>query len=815
MVTQSIEQVRAACRALLRRPSFSATAVGILTIGLAASVAVGSLARSILLDALPYPDGDRLVSLYEANDAGGMPEVLTSYRNFLEWRDLESFEALAIARGRVRVVLTAGDGAQTLEASVVSPELFEITGARAVVGRLFGDEVSGGAGKHPVIVLSQELWRGRFGEDPAIVGRSVGINGRPYEVVGVMEAGFVSFPEPRNRADAWMPVVMAPELIHPDVLENRTIRQLPVLGKLQHGVTVEQARAELAALSERLATEHPQSNEGWVTRFQPVRELYLGTLEGPVVALLVGAGFLLLIGCANVANLLLVRASERGREVALRRALGASRRRIGAQMMTEAVVLTLVAGGLGAILATLAVGTLASVSPVPLPPFVEPRVDGAMLAVAMGASILTGLAFGMVPLVGGAGGDLKGALASGGGRSVGQKRDARLRRGFVVLEVATALTLLAGSGLAVRSFQALKSDDKGFDPEGLLTLSVEVSTETHDDEELPVLAEDLMEAARSVAGIASASIWSPHVPGAATWYTRVRPLDRPEATDDELPLVRFHYVSGGAFADLGLRLIAGRGIEERDRADSRTVVVLSAGAAEHLWPGQNAVGSTLRRWNRDAWATVVGVVADAKQGGRQGPGGEFARDVYFSFAQEPQRAITLVAAAVGTPEAATASLRDRVQNALPGLPVFDIQPLAVRLGEEEKTPRFTAILAVWYAAIALALAGIGLYGVLAYAVSKRTREIGLRLALGAVPAMIRITVVREGVVLALEGVALGLVLTLGLARLLDSILYGIQPTDPVALGLAPLFVILVVVAACALPARRATRVDPMVALRNE
>ena len=282
-----------------------------------------------------------------------------------------------------------------------------------------------------------------------------------------------------------------------------------------------------------------------------------------------------------------------------------------------------------------------------------------------------------------------------------------------------------------------------------------------------------------------------------------------------MPLVRFHHVSGGAFQDLRLRLVGGRGIQDRDRADSRAVVVLSESAAEYLWPGQDVVGKMLRRWNRDEWATVVGVAADAKQGGRQGPDGAFARDVYFSFAQEPMRSITLVVRSARDPAALTAGLRDRVQRALPQLPVFDIQPLAVRLGQEERTPRFTALLAVWYAAIAMTLAGVGLYGVLAYAVSKRTREIGLRLALGALPASIRAEVVREGALLAAKGVVLGLLLTLGLVRLLDSILYGISPTDPVALGLAPLFLVLVVVAACALPARRATRVEPMVALRSD
>lgn len=810
---QVAQDVRVALRTLLRRPAFAVTAVGILTLGLGASVAVGSLARSVLLGALPYPDGDRLVSVFEANDAGGMPEVLTSYLNYGALRDQGVFEEMAISRNQVRVVMTTPEGPETMDVDVVSPELFDLTGARAAVGRLFGPEADQRPGEHAVVVLSEEIWRGRFGQDPGVVGRSVNVNGRPYEIVGVMGSGFLSFPDPSLHADAWVPVMMGPELVHPDLLDNRINRQLPVLAKLRDGVTEEQARAELATLSARLAEAYPDSNQGWEARFKTLRELYLGDLAGPVVALLAGAGFLLLIGCANVANLLLVRATERQREVVLRRALGASRRRIAVQMMSEALVLAGLAGVLGTALAAFAVGLIVSVSPVPLPPFVVPSVDVASLLGALGLSVLTGVGFGIVPLLMGAGGDLRSSLGSAGaGTSL---RGARLRRVFVVAEVATAVTLLAGAGLLVRSLAALQGVDKGFRPERVVTLSVQASTEVTSDEDLPLLAGRLTDAARSLPGVAGAAIWSPHIPGAATWYTRIRPEDRPEAPDQDLPLVRFHYVGGGAFRELGLRLVAGRGIEDQDRSDARPVIVLSESAAENLWPGQDPIGRQIRRWNRDAWATVVGVVADAKQGGRQGPEAEFTRDVYFSFQQEPQRIIALMVRTTGDPAALVPTLRAGVQSAIPDLPVYDVQPLAVRLGEEERTPAFTATLAVWYSVLAMALAVIGLYGVLAYSVSRRTREIGLRVALGAEPASIRRDVVREGLAMGVVGSVLGVALTLGVGRWLGSILYGVEPTDPVSLWLAPVALLIAVTVACTLPARKAARVDPTVALRSD
>jgi putative ABC transport system permease protein len=401
------------------------------------------------------------------------------------------------------------------------------------------------------------------------------------------------------------------------------------------------------------------------------------------------------------------------------------------------------------------------------------------------------------------------------GRSV-EPSGGTLRRGLVIAEVAVAVTLLIGAGLSLNSFARLRGTDLGFTPAGLVAMKLDVPADGYTAEQRGVLARELEEAVESVSGVTDGYIWSPQVPGQSAWYTAIRPQDRPELRDDELPVVRFHYVGPGALEGVGMRFVAGRGISALDTFDGNGAVVLSESAARAMWPeGGDPVGKVMRRWNRERWLTVVGVTEDARLSGRQGPGTGDNMDVYFSFQQEPQNNLVVLARARGDAGAAIEPVRAAVQAVAPGLPAFDADTLAARVAQQEAIPRFTAMLAAFFAGTAVSLASIGLYGLLAYSVCLRTREIGLRVALGAQPGRIMRDVVQQGVRLALVGVVLGAAAALALTRWIEALLFDVHPGDPATFIGAALLLLLVAASASFIPARRALRVDPQQALRSD
>ncbi len=805
--------VRQSSRALARDRGFALTVIVVLALGIGTSTGILSLARAVLAQSLPYPHGERLVQLFEANHSQGMAEVSTSYPNFLDWRSqAESFEALAVSYDQLNVVLGAGEESATAKASVVTPDFFEITGPRPVVGRLFDAEDHRRPGGHAVAIVSEELWDRRLESDPGAVGQTVDINERPYTVIGVLPAGFTNYPNVAEQTDLWLPMMMGPDLIHPRILEQRTNRSLPVIGRLKAGVSMVEARAEMETISERLGLEYPDSNSDWVGAMKSVREAYLGSYRGPLMALLAGSAFLLLVGCANIANLQLVRARDRRSELALRVALGASRRRLFAETLVESLMLTTIGAAVGVVTAAWLTPMLAASMPVQLPGFVDLRMDELALGTAVVASVLVGVLFGCVPLIGLGRGELRQTLTGTGRGAVGAGGD-RLRRGLVVVEVAAAVLLLLGAGLFVRSTTELLRTDLGFDANELLTVRVRVPLESRTSGEMAVLATDLERAAAELPGARDAILWAPDVPGVAYWYTRVRQADRPDLRDDELTGTRFHYVGPGALGKLGLRLSSGRDFEPIDGPEGELVVVVSESLARSLWPGEEPLDKIMRRWNRERWARVVGVVEDAYLTGRRGSDALTSRDVYFAYAQEPQADLAVLVRTDGTTTGSM--LREVVQQRGPDLPVFDVQTTRQRLAFEEATPKVTAALAGSTAVLALLLAAIGLYSVIAHGVSRKRREIGLRMALGAWPTAVLRGVVAQGLGLAFRGVVAGLVIAYALTRLLSSLLYEVSPTDPTTFAIVPAIVLAVVAFACLVPARRATRIHPMSALRGE
>lgn len=806
--------LRAGIRGLVQRPGFTISVIMILAVGIGANTTLVGVVDGVLLAALPYPNADRIVAIYSRKPVDGIERMLVAMPIARDWQQQSTtLEGIGLVWAPASTTLAGDEGPSRLRTSVVSPEYFALAGASAQLGRLFGEQDDRIQGEHAVVILSHALWQDRFGADPGIIGQAVLLNGTPYSVVGVLEPGFTDILTPTQTIDIWVPAMMGASILRTNVAEERTTRIFGIVGRLREGASLAQAQGEMDAISGRLAAAYPLSDDGWGAEIVPLRELLFGPFEAPLLSLLAGAALLLTVACANVAGLLLVRASGRSRELSTRLALGASRGRVARLLVIEALVLVLAGGVIGILVAASGTETLARLSPIELPGLAQWQLDGDVFAASLAITLLVGIAAAAGPLLvlrdGSPGGSLGG---SGKGASVdGVSPVGRI---LVVAEVAIAATLLVGAGLTVRSLDRLQRADLGYDPDGFLALQLEASDDALGEHELRTLSRNLIRETLAVAGVSESYIWSPHVPGQSYWFTAVRPQDQPTLGDDELPLVRFHYVTPGALEGLGLRFVAGRGISERDQEGDAGAIVVSESVAETLWPGQDPIGRILRRWNRDQWLTVVGVVAAAKMGGREGNEASISRDVYFSFMQEPQSEMVLLARASVDAAAVAGEVRQAVQDVAADFPVFDLETMTSRMATQEAVRRFTAVLSVTYGTVALLLATIGLYGVLAYSVRTRTREIGLRMALGAGPATTLRQVLGGGLMLTLIGLVIGLASSFALTRFLGALLYDTSPTDLATYAGVSWLLLMSATGACFVPARRAGRLDPIVALRT-
>lgn len=814
MIDRFSPALRRSLRSLSHRPGYSILVVAILAVVIGAGTAILAVVDSVLLQALPYPQPDRLLLIWDQHHERGIERMNVSMPKLVDWQQqTRSFDTIGAASGLVNLILAGRPEPLRLSTTLVTPELLRLTGARPILGRLFTETENRTPGEPRVVLLSHGLWQREFGGDEDIIGKQLALSGLSYEVVGVMPDDFVDFPFPAQQTDLWVPATMASQIYGVDMLGLRTSRIFVALARLGEGKSVEDAQAELETLTAGLQVAYPDSEGGWTQTIEPLRQSFVGTYEPALLGLAAGAVLLLLIGCANVTSLLLVRASRRQQELATLMALGASRLQVFRQSLAESLLLASAGGTLGVVVAMTSLKSLAGLVPVDWPRYIRIEARPVILLVAALVTVSIALvtaALSILPcLRQGAGIVLasRGAVEGSGGA---------LSQSLVIAEVAVAVMLMVGAGLMMQSFSHLRSADVGFDPEGLLALQIEAPPEIYEGDRLGLLARELEDALEAIPGITAGHIWSPQVPGQSSWYTAVRPRSRPELRDEELPLVRFHYVGPGALEGIGLRFVAGRGIAEEDRADGQGAIVLSESAARALWPdGDEAIGQQVRRWNRDRWLKVVGITEDAKQSGRQGPGTDDNLDVYFSFMQEPQSQIVLLARSNGDVDQALSSARDTVKAVAPALPAFDLDTLATRMAEQEAIPRFTATLTVFFALTALFLASIGLYGLLAYTVSLRTREIGLRVALGAQPTRVLRQVVSSGLRLVVVGLAVGLGLALVLNRWLDSLLFEVSPSDPLTFVSVATLLLMVATSASLLPATSALRIDPHEALRSD
>lgn len=817
--------LRFALRTLGKSPAFTSVAVLTLALGIGVNTAFLGAAHSVLLRPLPYPSAQRLMHIWAfwPGGFGNMP-----YPDYVAALDrTRSFEGLAACESWGSVALTGGERPRQLRTSFVTPNYLTLLGAEAAVGRLFRDDDNVADGGHPVAVISYNLWRRQFAGDPVIVGQVIRLDRRPFTVIGVLGEGFHGLAEVEDppEPDVWLPTTMAHSLLGQPPLADQAYSIYWGLGLLKHGVTIAQAREDLATLSRQLEREQPATHRAHGLDLEPVSTYAHGQVRRPICVLVAGASLVLLIGCVNIASSLLARLSSRRREMALRRALGASTAQLVRQLVIECGVLAAAGGAMGIVLAVATARLLGRWARHSVNPLLDLPTGGLMPVFAVLLSLATMLVMAVLPAWQVRDLKVSGVVAQGGGRGVSAGHR-RMRRALVVAEVAFAIVLLVGAGLMLRSFHALATSGLGFRTESLLTFKLGLTGHRYAAAaDRARFAEALVARLLEVPGVETVSVLGPAMLGHATWVMSVFPAERqPRGPEDFVQVFR-HSVSPGALGNLGIALLGGRDVNRFDTAPSPAVVIVSRSVANQLWPGQDAIGKTLRREDPSLpLLTVVGVAADARHRQRYSlddiaadwPLGGLGpqRDVYMPYAQRSNPDVT-VAVRIQPGAPVTEPLAAAIASLDPDLPLADVRLLDDRLAEQNRAPGGIALLMGAYALLALFLAALGIYGVLSQSVSGRTQEIGTRVALGARRRDILAMVVGEGLRLVGVGVAAGLVGAWWLTRLMSNLLYGVDAKDPVTFVAVVPVLLAVALVACLLPARRAVRLDPIQALRCE
>jgi putative ABC transport system permease protein len=802
------DDLRYAARTLRLNPGFTIVAVTCLALAIGVNTMIFSVVEGVLLQPLPFADPERLVQISESNPPAGIRRSNISYLNLRDYRERSrSFTELAGIALRSLAVADRGDP-ERYDGAAVSAELFSMLGTAPALGRDFvADDDRPGA--QPVVLLSDEVWRVRYAADPAIVGRSLLVNGRPHTIVGVMPPRF-EFPLFQK---IWVPLT---PLVHD---ESRDRRGLMVYGRLAPGVTMPSAQEELRAVAAALAHEYPATNDRWTVQVRPIRDDFIPPDVSLMLLTMMGAVTLVLtIACANVANLLLARAAARRREMCIRAAIGAGRFRLARQLLTEAVMLGMLAVPPGVVLAYAGSELIrGAIPPNDIPYLIDWEINVRVVLYTAGIALLTGVLFGLAPALQAARLDLQVALKEGGRGTGGVGPRARLRSALVMAEVALSLILLIGASLFVRSFLNLRGTDVGFATSPLLTLRFYMSGDAYvSEDDRARRTADVMRRVGSLPGVtaAFASNWVPLSGGGGGGRVSLEGRHFPEG---EAPFIGVTAVTPGFLTTLALPVIRGRDFSEAEGQQRRPVAVVNATMAARFWPNDDAVGRQF--WIDDPAMpdafTVIGVVGDV-QHFEMPPQGERPAHAYvpYPYAATPNTGIT-VRVAAGDPAAVTRAVRDAIRRADAGIPLFNIRSM----DEVRRLGSWQFGLFGWlfssFGAVALVLAVTGVYGLLAYSVAQRTQEIGVRVALGAARRDVIRLIVGQGLRLALIGIVLGLAGAFAVTRVVASMLYNISPTDPVTLAGASLVLIAVALAASLVPTRRAAAVDPLIALRSE
>jgi predicted permease len=805
------QDIRYGIRMLMKKPGFTVVAVMTLALGIGANTAIFSVIYGVLLKPLPYEEPDRLVRIFERSDR--FPKWPVAPGNFLDYRaENRTFEGVALYL-RSDLQLAQGERPEHLSGMRVTSGFFRLLGWQPALGRDFLPEEEL-QGNHRVVILSHSLWERRFARDPAIVGRAIHFSGVSFTVVGVLPPGFQHVGGTYRThghgevVDIWRPLTLGPDPM------PRGQHYTNAIGRLREGVTREHAEEEMRAIAARLAEKYPQSNGGWTISLAPLREEIVGAAK-PMLLILVGAvGLVLLIACVNVATLMLGRSTARVREIAVRSALGASRGRIVRQMLVESSLLAVVGGVGGLLLAFWSVDALVALSPEKLPRLHMIGIDVKVLGFTVGLTLVTGLLFGIAPALQITRGDPAGALKEGGRTSGAGLRSQRLHRSLVAVEVGLASVLLIGAGLLMRSFVALLSQAPGFRSEGVLTLRLSLPSARYGEpQKVNAFHDRLLERLAALPGVRTVGTTSDLPWTGYDENSGFGIIGRP-FPPDQAPSGRYHWVSPDYFRAIGVPLIAGRFLTPADDATAPPVILINESLARRYWQGiegaGDPVGARVQMWGKER--TIVGVIGDVKDT----PSSlETTPAFYFPFVQQGSAEFIVAVRSEGDPSNLAEPIRRVVVELDPELPVTDLRTLDEIASAAVADPRFTMWLVNIFAAAALFLAMVGIYGVMSQAVSQRTHEIGVRLALGAQPRAIFRLVVGQGMILALGGVVMGAAAAVALTRVMTGLLYGVGPTDRITFVSISLLLIGVALVACSIPARRAMKVDPMVALRYE
>lgn len=803
-----LQDLRYAIRTMLKKPGFTLIAVVTLALGIGGSTAIFTIVDAALLRGLPYKSPDRLYHLWESTPQKEFAQREFSYPDFQDYQQNQVLEGLAAYTGGGGIMSGRGEPERVF-APGATANFFSVLGVEPILGRTFQpDEDKPGAAR--VVVLTYGMWQRRFGADPGIIGQSITYNGDPYTVIGVLPA---SFQFALRQADLWRPYQPTP-----NQLSRRGMHGTNLIGRLKPGVTPAQAQAELSVITKRIEQENMQSHAGTGLKLIALQEQIVGPVKPVLLVLLAAVGFVLLIACANVASLLLTRSLSRQKEVAIRSALGASRWRVVRQLLTESILLSLAGGVAGLLVAYWGVSGLVAALPdsqiVALPFLKTLHIDAGILAFSFGLSLLTGIVFGLAPALQSSRPDLNEVLKEGGRNTAGGAGH-RLRSALVMTEIALAVVLLIGAGLMMKSLLHLLQANVGFNPDKLLTMTVVPPAAKYTDVNRQIeFFDQLRERVKSLPGVTGAGTVN-ILPLQSGNTTRVNVEGDPIPPAGQETEANTRTVDETYFQTLGVPLAAGRMFDERDKPDAPPVVIIGKTFADRIFAGRDPIGRRLVYAGAQAPPlTVVGVVGDVKIGGLD----DAIRPViYYPFRQDSNAGTNLVVRTTNDPTALAAAIRNEAHTLEPDVAVFNVNAMEQIISNSPAAfmRRFPALLIGIFAGVALLLASIGIYGVVSYSVSQQTHFIGVRMALGAQASDILKMVLKQGLTLALGGMALGVVAAFGLTRLLQSLLFDVRATDAATYGLVLGALFVVALLACYIPARRATKVDPLVALRYE
>jgi putative ABC transport system permease protein len=808
------QDIRYGARMLLKAPSVSIVATIALALGIGANTAIFSVVNAVLLRPLPFANSEQLMNVWETDSSRGYKRGAASYPNFADWREQNHvFERMATYHDNDFIMTGRGEPAR-LQGAVVNADLFPLLGVAPVIGRGFlPDEDKPGEGGR-VVVLSQGLFQRRFNSDPNIVSQSLVLDGKNYTIIGVMPSAF-QFPVQNEPVELWTTVAVDREGKEP-LTDERGAHYMSVIARLKPGVSKEQAQAEMTSISARLEQQYPDKDLHKSSRVEPTLEALVGDIRPALLVLLGAVGCVLLIACANVANLLLARAMTRHKEMAIRSALGASRMRVVRQLLTESVLLSLAGGALGLVLAVWWSDLLVALGKENIPRALQVGLDWRVLGFTLLVSVLTGIVFGLVPAIHSSKTELTESLKEGGrGSGEGARRN-RIRGVLVVSELAIAVVLLVGAGLLIQSLWRLRQVSPGFESQSLLTFVVGIPEVKYPTEKQAQFYHDQVARVESLPGVRSASAVIPLPLSGDSFSISFETEGRPVAKGNQ-PSADFFAIGDGYFKTLGVSMLKGRDFNERDNKQAPGVIIVNQAFARKFFPNEDPVGKRIKPGistdtDKPAMREIVGMVSDVRN---RNLSSELRPGYFVPAAQIPFNQMTMVVRTTSDPHSLITAVQNEVHSMDKELPIFNVKTMDEYIAVTVAAPRFNATLLVIFAAVALVLTIVGLYGVMSYSVAQRTNEIGIRMALGAQTRDVLRLIVSQGFKLVLLGLAIGLAGAFALMRVIASLLFGVSTKDPLTFAAVAVVLAFVALLACYIPARRATRLDPLRALRYE